>query len=50
MIVMRCLWLERNARVFDNAALQEAKVIDAIVDERKVWCTRGGGHDREAQS
>ena len=37
MLVLRSLWLERNARVFENQALPWGRVLDAIVDEWRMW-------------
>ncbi|CAM0912886.1 unnamed protein product [Alopecurus aequalis] len=43
MLVIRSLWLERNARVFDNGPSTLGQVIETIVDEWKMWvsCRRG---------
>jgi hypothetical protein len=45
MLVARSLWLERNARVFDNARSTVASVVSRIVEEWFLWTSarrRGG--------
>ncbi|CAM0949891.1 unnamed protein product [Alopecurus aequalis] len=43
MLTIWELWLERNARVFENKAATAQRVIDVIVDEWGLWasCRRG---------
>jgi hypothetical protein len=45
MLVARSLWLERNARVFDNVRSIVALVVSRIVEEWSLWTSarrRGG--------
>jgi hypothetical protein len=45
MLTLRALWLERNARVFDQANSPTARVLDGIVELWNVWVSsrrRGG--------
>ena len=37
MLVIRALWLERNARVVEAKASTVDRVADAIVDEWRLW-------------
>ena len=39
LLVLRALWLERNARVIEGIALPWARVLDAIIDEWRLWAT-----------
>jgi hypothetical protein len=50
MLVLRTLWLERNARVFDAKSTPAALVIDSVVGEWSVWTTsRLGGSLRDIE-
>jgi hypothetical protein len=45
MLIMRSLWLERNARVFDGVRSSAALVAQHIAEEWSLWTTvrhRGG--------
>ena len=39
MLALRAIWLERNARVFENKALPVGRVLEAIVEEWRLWAT-----------
>jgi hypothetical protein len=50
MLVLRTLWLERNARVFDAKSTPAALVVDSVVGEWNVWTAsrlRGSSGDIE---
>jgi hypothetical protein len=50
MLVLRMIWLERNARVFDTKSTPSALVIDAVVGELNLWSTsRLGGSWRDLE-
>lgn len=34
---MFTIWKERNGRVFDNVQLPEAKVVDKVLAEWRLW-------------
>jgi hypothetical protein len=42
-LVLRCLWIERNARVFENKRTAAPIVVNIIVDEWKAWLASRGG-------
>ena len=37
MLVIRAIWLERNARVFEGQALPPGHVLESIIDEWSLW-------------
>jgi hypothetical protein len=50
MLVLRTIWLERNARVFDAKSTPSALVIDGVVGEWNLWSTsRLGGSWRDLE-
>lgn len=46
MLVMRTLWLERNARVFDQKCTSHTSVLSMMLDEWRVWLASRGGRTR----
>jgi hypothetical protein len=42
-LVLRSLWIERNARVFENKRTAAPIVVNIIVDEWKAWLASRGG-------
>jgi hypothetical protein len=46
MLILRCLWMERNARVFEGTASTLDQVLHAAIQEWRLWCTGRGGFVR----
>ncbi|CAM0881096.1 unnamed protein product [Alopecurus aequalis] len=47
MLVVRSLWLERNARVFERVFSSVRRVIDGVADEWCAWATSRCGRSHE---
>jgi hypothetical protein len=43
MLTLRLLWLERNARVFEDKRLPHAVTLEIIIDEWHAWVRAGPG-------
>jgi hypothetical protein len=46
MLILRCLWMERNARVFEGTASTLDQVLEAAIQEWRLWCAGRGGFVR----
>jgi hypothetical protein len=49
MLVMRTLWLERNARVFNWKATTVQTLLRLLLDEWKAWMSCRRGFRREIE-
>jgi hypothetical protein len=49
MLVMRTLWLERNARVFNRKATTAQTLLRLLLDEWKAWMSCRRGFRREIE-
>jgi hypothetical protein len=38
MLLLRCLWVERNARVFEGTASTVGQVLEAALQDWRLWC------------
>jgi hypothetical protein len=43
MLLLRCLWVERNARVFEGMASTVGQVLEAALQDWRLWCAGRGG-------
>jgi hypothetical protein len=46
MLVIRSIWLERNAHVFDDKVAMSDYVLDMVVDTWRAWMTARGRQPR----
>jgi hypothetical protein len=49
MLAIRALWLERNARVFENKRLPMTSILSLMLDEWTSWLVTRGGTARERE-
>ncbi|XP_071681529.1 uncharacterized protein [Lolium perenne] len=46
MLLLRCFWVERNARVFEGTASTVGQVLEAALQDWRLWCAGRGGSGR----